>query len=309
MLPPAHGIYHAAFPDFCPEEDCVSATRIRAFETLTRKRIAWAYFSDNWFDGIRFPRTKVRAIWSVHHTIPFIRMMPRANWNEGCADKTYALAKIAGGAFDTQLHAYAHAARATRIPLMIEFGTEANGDWFPWSGACNGGPARFVQAYRHIVRIFRSEGARNVTWVLHLDAHGARMAPYYPGAQYVDWVGLSAYGPQQPGDSWDSFASVFRPAYAELAAAVPKKPIALLEYGAIDDGSRKQAAWIAAALREIESGRYPRLRAESYWHSNWTNDGAGPSLMRVDSSPSSLAAYRGGIASPLLVGAPRLGIG
>lgn len=32
VLPPKHGIYHAAFPGFCPEEDCVSAQRIRAFE-------------------------------------------------------------------------------------------------------------------------------------------------------------------------------------------------------------------------------------------------------------------------------------
>jgi hypothetical protein len=313
-----HGIYHAAFPDFCPEEDCVSGARVRAFEQLTGKRIAWAYFSDNWFDGIHFPDAKVRAIWSVHHTIPFIRMMPRANWDEGCADKTYALAKIAAGEFDPQLRDYARAAAATRIPLMIEFGTEVNGNWFPWSGACNGGadrgPARFRAVYRRIVGIFRQQGARNVTWVLHLDAAGepaARwnaMAAYYPGAGYVDWVGLSAYGPQQPGDPWESFASVFAPAYRELAAAAPGKPIALLEFGAVAEPGGDKASWIAAALREVAGGRYPRLKAVSYWHSNWTNDaGVGPSIMRLDSSPGVLAAYRAAIASSTFVGTARLG--
>jgi hypothetical protein len=319
VLPPAHGIYHAAFPGFCPAEDCVSAVRIRAFERLAGKRIAWAYFSDNWFHGIHFPAAKVQAIWSVHHTIPFIRMMARANWKEGCADKTYALARIAAGRFDPDLRAYARAAAATGIPLMIEFGTEANGNWFPWSGICNGGadggPAHFRAAYIHIVDVFRQQGARNVTWVLHLDAQGEpaaawnRLAAYYPGAAYVDWVGLSAYGAQQPGDAWDSFASVFAPAYRALAAAVPAKPIALLEFGAVAEAGHDTAAWIAAALHDIASGRYPRLKAESYWSSNWTNGGGGPSIMRIDSSPAVLAAYRAGIATATFVSKPVLSSG
>jgi hypothetical protein len=320
VLPPAHGMYHAAYPGFCGSEDCVSAGRIRAFEQLARKRLAWAYFSDNWFDGIHFPDDEVRAIWSVHHTIPFIRMMARANWSEGCTDTTYSLQKIVDGRFDPDLRAYARAAADSRIPLMIEFGTEANGDWFPWSGACNGGadggPARFRAAYRHIVDIFRHEGARNVTWVLHLDASPSpaaswnRMAAYYPGSRYVDWVGLSAYGPQQPGDPWDSFAAVFGPGYRELAGAAPGKPIALLEFGVISELGHDKAAWITAALHEMASGRYPRLKAESYWHSNWTNDaGVGPSIMRIDSSPETLAAYRAAIASSMFVTVPRLGMG
>lgn len=308
LLPPPHGVYHAAFPGFCGTEDCVSAQGIRAFERLAGKRIVWAYFSDNWFDGIHFPEAEVREIWSHHRTVPFIRMMARADWTEGCVNKTYSLAKIVAGEFDPALRAYARAAAATRIPLLIEFGTEANGSWFPWSGVCNGGPERFRAAYRHIVTIFRQAGARNVTWVLHLDASaGNRLAAYYPGRTYVDWVGLSAYGAQVPGDSWQSFRSVFEPAYRELAAAAPGKPIALLEFGAIAEPGRDKAAWIAAALRDVASGRYPRLKAISYWNSNWRNEGRGPSIMRIDSSPEVLAAYREAIAFSTFVSTARLG--
>lgn len=46
VLPPRHGIYHAAFPGFCADEACASAARIRAFEQKTGRRIVWAYFSD-----------------------------------------------------------------------------------------------------------------------------------------------------------------------------------------------------------------------------------------------------------------------
>jgi hypothetical protein len=305
VLPPRHGIYHAAFPGFCADEACASAARIRAFERKTGRRIVWAYFSDNWFHGIRFPAGRVREVWSVHHTVPFIRLMPRASWKPGCADRTYSLAKIVAGRFDRQLHAWAAAAAHTRIPLMVEFGTEANGDWFPWSGACNGGPARFRAAYRHVVSVFRAAGASNVTWVLHLDASAGRFAAYYPGARWVDWVGLSAYGAQEPGDPWTSFDSVFAPAYRALAEAAPGKPIALLEVGAIADDGHDLAAWIRAAYRDIESGRFPRLKAESWWSSNWANTHGKPSIMRVDSSPSVLAAYRAAIASPTLVSTAR----
>jgi hypothetical protein len=308
VVPPRHGIYHAAFPGFCPEEDCVSAQRIRAFERLAGKRIVWAYFSDNWFHGIRFPAAKARAIWSVHHTIPFIRLMPRQDWAEGCKDKRYSLARIASGTFDDALRQYARDAAASRIPLLLEFGTEANGDWFPWSGPCNGGPTAFRAAWRHVVQLFRDEGATNVTWVLHLDAsEPATIAAYYPGAAWVDWVGLSAYGAQQPGDPWTSFHSVFAPAYAALAKAAPGKPIALLEFGVVAERGRNKAAWITAALHDVESGRYPRLKAVSYWSSNWTNGGGvGPSLMRIDTSPAVLAAYRSAVDTSTFVSVPRL---
>jgi hypothetical protein len=316
LLPPTRGIYHAAFPGFCDTEDCVSAQRIRSFERIAGKRIVWAYFSDNWFDGIRFPDAEVREIWSHHRTVPFIRMMPRADWTEGCENETYSLAKIAGGRLDLELSVYAHEAAETGIPLMIEFGTEVNGNWFPWSGACNGGagggPKRFRDAYRRIVTIFRRAGARNVTWVLHFEAGGDqtaswnRMRAYYPGRDYVDWVGLSAYGPQAPGDPWPSFRSVFEAGYRELAAAAPGKPIALLEFGAVEERGRDKAAWIAAALGDVASGRYSRLKAVSYWNSTFANEGRGPSLMRIDTSPAVTAAYRAGVAGPGFVSTPRL---
>ncbi|MGH2924532.1 MAG: hypothetical protein ACRDK1_01020, partial [Solirubrobacterales bacterium] len=54
--PPGHRIYRAAFPDFGGPEDRVSAARIRAFEHLSGRPIAWAYFSNNWLGGhVRFP--------------------------------------------------------------------------------------------------------------------------------------------------------------------------------------------------------------------------------------------------------------
>ena len=257
----------------------------------------------------------MRAIWSVHHTVPFIRMMARANWKEGCADKTYALAKIVAGRFDAQLRAYARAAAATRIPLMIEFG--------------HGGERQLVPVERRLQRRRRrrpgalprrvrrtsstssgrrahstSRGCCTSTRRAQPSADGTVSPRITPAPRTSTGSASLRTARKQPGDAWDSFASVFAPAYRELAAAVPAKPIALLEFGAIEEAGHDKAAWIAAALRDIASGRYPRLKAESYWSSNWTNDGGGPSIMRIDSSPAVLAAYRAGIRTSKFVSKP-----
>jgi hypothetical protein len=309
VSPPA-GIYHAAFPDFGGSEDIVSASRIRDFEALAGKRIAWAYFSNNWIDGITFPAEAVKSVRDTG-SVPFIRMMPRSSFAETGPDPVYNLDRITRGDFDPALAAWAQAARATGTPLMVEFGTEVNGDWFPWNGRWYGGaagPEKFRNAYRHIVDLFRREDARNVTWVFHVDASRSpdaawnTMAAYYPGDDYIDWLGISVYGAQEPNEDWISFADRLDPAYAELVAFQPSKPIAVLEFGVTDGvAGHDKAAWISDAFAAVTSGRYPRIKAMSYWHESFDNDDGTRSTLRIDSSDPALQAYRAGVASPSFV--------
>ncbi len=327
LLPPSSGVYHAAFPDFGPEEDIVTSRRLQRFTAETAgKPIAWAYFSDNWFDGIQFPRSAVQRT-SATGALPFIRMMPRANWREGCGRNKYSMQSIIDGRHDRPLREYARRAAAHADPLIIEFGTEVNGNWFPWSGVCNGGeredgyglanaadgPERFRDAYRHIIDIFNAEGAQNVTWVLHLNAYGApggrwnSYSAYYPGSDYIDWIGISVYGAQHTGElrNWNpAFTQVMDDVYAELAAVDPEKPLAILEFGVIEHPEK--ASWIRDALSAIRDGRYPRIRAMSYWHSDWPNGNGSWSRMRLDSSRASAAIYRDIVSDPAFVSEPRL---
>jgi hypothetical protein len=171
LLPPRVGIYHGAFPDFGPTEDRVSNLSIGRFERLSRKRVVWAYFSNNWFGGIHFPRGAVASI-TRSGAIPFIRLMPRSDWTEGQADKRYRIGAIAQGRFDVELRRWARAAASTKIPLLVDFACEMNGDWFPWSGKWNGGgertgygdprladgPERYRAAYRRVSRSFGPRG-------------------------------------------------------------------------------------------------------------------------------------------------------
>ena len=71
------------------------------------------------------------------------------------------------------------------------------------------GPERVRDLYRHVIDIFNEEGVGNVTWFMY--SHSAYMNPndldqdelavldslhpryYYPGDNYIDWIGNSAY--------------------------------------------------------------------------------------------------------------------
>ena len=77
------------------------------------------------------------------------------------------------------------------------------------------GPERFRDAFRHFVRLFREEGATNVTWVFHMVQWYAPdrgpFANYYPGDEYVDWLALSTFGTNNlPDGSTASFEQVWR---------------------------------------------------------------------------------------------------
>ncbi len=198
IIPDPLGVYISSFPSFGPTEDEVTVARISEFEKLADKPLVWAYFSDNWNDNIRFPLERVQIIHGAGR-IPFIRMMPRSQ-QAPPPDPVYSLEGIGSGKFDVALKAWGEAARQVEYPLLVEFGTEVNGDWFPWNGKWNGearGPELFRKAYRHIVDLFRSLGVKNITWFYHVDAGSSPVAPwntmaaYYPGDDYVDWIGIS----------------------------------------------------------------------------------------------------------------------
>jgi hypothetical protein len=316
VAPPADGLYHAAMPSLLHDDVLStqrSAARVRSFEREADRRLAWVYFSDNWFEGIAFPGDAVEAVREAG-SVPFIRIMPRSGWEEGRTDPKYGLARIAKGEYDADLRRWARAARDTRIPMLVDFAPEMNGDWFPWSGKFNGGersgPQTYREAYRHLVTVFRREGAANVGFAFHVNVRSGPdepwndIAAYYPGDEYVDWIGVSAYGSVFPGFHWESLRHALDEVYPKLAALSPTKPIAVMETGVIEEKGKDKAAWIRAAYRALRSGKYPRVKAAIWWDERWVNEDGRVSNVRIDSDPAATAAYRGAVASPELVTRP-----
>jgi len=326
LLPPNDGIYHGAFPNMGETEDSVTSKRIREFIDLVEKPPAWIYFSDNWFDGIEFPIEEVELIDS-YGLIPFIRMMPRVNWDLYSPDPVYSLQNIIDGKLDKELTKWAKDSKQSGVPIMIEFGTEVNGDWFPWAGLYNGngdthgygdtnladGPERFKDAYIHIIDLFNKENVKNVTWAFHVNCMSApaepwnKMLAYYPGDEYIDWIGISIYGAQKPGDKYLSFNELLGKSYNELASISDNKPLAIFEFGVVDGTDNfSKAQWIKDALNILKEGKYPRIKAISYWHSSWKNEDGSFSNMKIDSTPESLQQYKEIISDPFFISFPIL---
>jgi Glycosyl hydrolase family 26 len=118
-----------------------------------------------------------------------------------------SVAAIVAGTYDAWLRTYADSIADFGHAVVIGFGHEMNAWWYTW-GYGHVSPSTFVRAWRHIVTLFRSEGADNVTWLWTLQADEPGTGPiasWWPGAQYVTWVGIDGYY-KRPSDT---FASVF----------------------------------------------------------------------------------------------------
>ena len=111
-------------------------------------------------------------------------------------DPTLAsVSKIAAGGYDSYLRSFADSVRSFGHPVVIGFGHEMNAHWYSWGYRHLPAPT-FVAAWRHIVTLFRSRHADNITWLWTLQADESGTGPieaWWPGAKYVTWVGIDGY--------------------------------------------------------------------------------------------------------------------
>jgi hypothetical protein len=320
---PAQGAYIGAFVDFGDTEDNVTLGAVERFEKLVGKRLAIVASSSYWA-AQTFPAANLELI-ARHGSIPLVFWSP---WDEPFEqlkgpDK-FSLDAILAGKWDAYIDKWAAGAKAFGGPLLVSFCNEMNGDWFPWSGTYYGrekplpggkfqGPETFKRAWRYVVDRVRAHGGTNVLWVFHINNYSDpqekwnRIENYYPGSQYVDWLGLSIYGKQERfQDHWvDIDEDLLEEPYEFLGAVDPTKPIMVAEFGVgefPDMGSK--AKWIQHAFAMMSSPQYSRIKAAVYWNERWQNADDTYSNLRVNSSLESLQAFREGVGNPYWLAAP-----
>jgi mannan endo-1,4-beta-mannosidase len=141
------------------------------------------------------------------------------------------LANIASGQYDAYWRSYADEVKAFGGPVILSLDHEMNGDWYTF-GYKHTPPAIFVAAWRHVVNIFRQQGAKNVTWMWTVniedagDNKTANPDLWWPGRSYVNWVGIDGYY-----YSWsETFAPLFGPTIADVRE-ITNDPILIAETG------------------------------------------------------------------------------
>ena len=315
-VPAAGSYYHGVYPGGrSGEEDDLTPADVASYEEAVGREVAWVYFSNNWYRSRAFPQET--AAWIRDRgALPFIRLMLRSSPETYEQEEMFALEAILRGDFDDDLRSWGASARAFGTPLIVEWGTEANGDWFSWNGRWNGGaeegPRRFRDAYRHIVK---AVDAANVTWVFHVNAADApneawnALENYYPGDDVVDWLGVSVYGAQTPAEqTWPSFVESMEGVIPRLERLAPQKPIFVLEFGAAAGPYGGQAAWAREALSSLLSDRWASVRGFSWWNETWENDEnrENDSDMRVQTNPEVSEVFREGLGTEKVVTRPLL---
>lgn len=276
------------------------------FEEMARKRAAIVLsFTDRWGPPYDFPKSYCEVLGELGY-------LPHITWQPTLA----GLQEIIDGQWDKFIVRWAEGARACGHPVMIRFGHEMNGDWYPWCGVHNGGgetsvygdpgrpdgPERYVDAYRHIHDLFEQVGADNVIWVWApnegdpLGKPWNELGNYYPGDDYVDWLGMDGYnwGTSRPWSRWRSFDEIFGDFYRRLAELAPEKPIMIAEFASSEQGGDK-AQWITDAFRRIKTA-YPKIKAFVWFNifkeTSWS----------IDSSPESLEAFQQAMQDPYYIG-------
>ena len=210
-------------------------------------------------------------------------------------DPTYAsIPAIAGEGYDHYLRTFADSVRDFGHPVVIGFGHEMNAAWYSW-GYGHVPAATFVAAWRHIVSLFRSRGATNVTWLWTINQDLSRTGPvasWWPGSRYVTWVGIDGYY-YRPSST---FATVFGRTIAQVRAFT-RKPVLLSETGVGPlAGQSKKIRGLFAGMRQYQTLGlvwFDIAQHQGIYHQDW----------RIEDSRAAARAFRLG-ASPLTLVRP-----
>jgi Glycosyl hydrolase family 26 len=321
VVVPDHGAYTGAFMDFGDAEDDVTLETIEDFEEMVGKHQAIIASSSYWGEQ-NLPVANLNVIWR-HGSLPLVFWSPWDKpYEEDHGPDKFSLNEILAGKWDAYIDKWADAAREFGHPMIVVFGVEMNGTWFPWSGAYYGGaqwvpennnwkgPETFRRAYRYVVDRVRARGVSNIKWMFHTNNYPYpyetwnSAAAYYPGSDYVDWLGLSVYGQQYKDEPNPDIPSLVDWPYEEISRLDPHKPIMIAEWATGEfplttagPNVMRKPAWIKQGL-ELFRTRYPRIKGALYWHERWQNADGFYSNLRVNSSVESLQAYRQGVTHP-----------
>jgi len=206
-----------------------------------------------------------------------------------------SLQKIATGGWDRYITRFARDVRVARVPIVLSFGHEMNGFWYSW-GNRHVSPRTFIAAWRHVYRLFATAGASNVTWCWDVNVwlpafagkagYGITSARrWWPGARYVQWIGLDSYF-ETPSDTFHSLFAYNLRALHRIA----HKPVLIAETAAA------QGPLQVRQIRSLFSG----LRRTKVIGAVWF-DKIGRENWQLEGQPAAIAAFRAGAGSLALI--------
>jgi hypothetical protein len=279
-LPATPGSYLGVYAKGSP----ASYSGVTSFKDATGTHPDVLMYYSGWFEPFQASFAQKAA---SEGAVPLVQLDPMGPKKQG----PISLAAIAAGKYDPYLSSYAVAVKAYKHPVIMSFAHEMNGFWYAWGTRGHASPQTYVAAWRHVVKIFRALGARNVTWMWTVniinDAHGSKTpipspGPWWPGSSYVDWVGIDGYYLKP---TWQ-FAPLFGPTITAVRE-LTTDPILIAETGASPPANKP------AKIANVFAGVQHYGLLGMVWFNSVNSHGVD---FRVDSSAAE-AAFRKGAST------------
>lgn len=272
---------------------------LRDLQNRTNMKFAIVGYYQSW--GVKenqFDKTWAQNI-SANGSVPMITWEPWVpvsgfDRSESVVNQEdYRLKNIVNGKYDGYISQYAKDIKSYRRPVMIRLAHEMNGNWYPWGSTFNS-PSEYVLAWRHVHEIFDKEGASNVTWVWSPnEVYFEKKVPYadnielfYPGDDYVDWVGFSAFNwaGSYMQNYWVNPKELYGPTLKKMKQF--NKPIIITETASAESPNKNlsKAGWIKLLAEFLKS--HPEVKGLVWF--NTIDNGV---KWNIDSTESSRKSF------------------
>lgn len=238
------------------------------------------------------PLTELEAV-RTRGAVTLLTWEPWA-WGGGTNQPAYALDRITAGDFDAYLRQWGQSLGSWGHPVLLRFGHEMNGNWYPWAEGINGNTAGdYVAAWRHVHDVVESTGASNITWVWNPNVPywgSTPMTGLYPGSSYVDAVALDGYnwGTSASWSTWQTPSQIFGQGLSELRTLAPGKEILIAETSSAEQGGSK-ADWNTSLISYLAT--QGDVTAITWFHFDKETD------WRINSSSTSAQALAKALAA------------
>lgn len=175
------------------------------------------------------------------------------------------------GKYDYVLQEMASILKTAKIPIMLRINNEMNGDWVTYCSHHQGkDPRIYIMCYRYIHDFFEKEGVDNVLYVFNPnnksfpDFSFNNYISYYPGDEYVDIIGLTAYntGTYYYGEKWHTFEQLYDDLYNEYAQRF-EQPFIITEFSSSNTGGDK-LLWFEDMMTKMS--KYPKIKYAVLWN-------------------------------------------
>jgi len=178
---------------------------------------------------------------------------------------------ILEGKYDDYLFDLAQNFNEYDFPVLFRLNNEMNGEWVLYSSHKVGRDTDlFIASWRYIYDKFKEQGVDNLIYVWNPNELSFpnfsynNYLCYYPGNEYVDIVGLTAYntGNYYNGEKWRSFSEAYDHFYYDYAARF-RQPMMITEFSCASAGGNK-SLWHENMFSVI--GNYERIKLAVLWN-------------------------------------------